>query len=190
MDSYDTSAEYLRTRVQKVADEISQHLQKTPAGEQFFFICDIVNAVENAVGDVVHVAQDGVNAAVNVTHNIVTAVENIGERAIHATENAVNAVTAHTQQIIEVANLAAATFKITQEVVDLVGAAIAQEAGGAAAKGGAKASAAQLIQARRAIILDQRKALISATEAKRTELKSKIDAVAARLSAASRSSSS
>jgi len=92
MDSYDTSAEYLRTRVQKVADEISQHLQKTPAGEQFFFICDIVNAVENAVGDVVHVAQDGVNAAVNVTHNIVTAVENIGERAIHATENAVNAV--------------------------------------------------------------------------------------------------
>jgi hypothetical protein len=190
MDTYDTSAEYLRTRIQKVADEISQQLQKTPAGEQFFFICDIVNAVENAVGDVVHVVQDGVNEAVNVTHNIVTAVENIGERAIHATEEAVHAVTAHTQQIIEVANLAAATFKITQEVVDLVGAAILQESAGAAAKGGNKASAAQLIQVRRAVILEQRKALISATEAKRTEIKSKIATVAARLSAASRSSSS
>lgn len=181
MDSYDTSAEYLRVRVQKVAEEISKQLSRSPAGEQFFFISDIVNAVENAVGDVVHVVQDGVNAAVNVAHNVVTAVENIGERAIHATEDAINAVTAHTQQIIEVANLAAATFKVTQEVVDFVGAAFTADAGAAAGKGAVKASAGQLIQARRAIILEQRKSLIAAAEAKRSEIKSKLFAISARL---------
>ena len=105
MDGCDASAEYLRTKVQKVAEEVSKQLSKTPAGEQFFFLSDIVNAVENPVGDVVPIVQDAVNEA---AHNVITAVENIGARAIHATEVAINAGTAHTPQIIEVANFAAA----------------------------------------------------------------------------------
>jgi cysteinyl-tRNA synthetase len=188
MNTYDTSAEALRARIQKVADEISVQLQKTPAGEQFFFISDIVNAVENAVGDVVNIVQDGVNAAVNVTHDVVNAVENIGERAVNATEEAIHAVTVHTRQILEVANFAAATYKVTIEIADLVGAVIHQETAGGTAKGAAKASAAQLIQARRSIILEQRKSLVNAADTMRTELKSRIDAVTRRISTAGRSS--
>jgi hypothetical protein len=189
MDGYDTSAENLRARVEKVAEQISHQLAKTPAGEQFFFICDIVNAVENVVGDVVNVAQDAVNEAVNVAHNVVNAVENIGERAVHATEEAIHAVTAHTQQVLEVAQFAVATINVTRAIVDFVGAEIAVEGTEkAATKGGARASAAQLIQARRAIILEQRRSLITSTQAKRNEIKSRIATVAARISTASRGS--
>jgi hypothetical protein len=187
MDGYDTSAEQLRARVEKIAEQISQQLAKTPAGEQFFFISDIVNAVENVVGDVVNVAEDAVNAAVNVAHNVVNAVENVGERVVHATEEAIHAVTAHTAQIVQGAQFVAATIAVVKGVVDLVGAEIVAEEK-AGAKGGGKGSAAQLIQARRAIILEQRRSIISATAAKRNEIRSRVAAVAARISAASRSS--
>jgi phage-related protein len=131
-DSYDTSAEYLRSRVEQIAQEISQKVQsRLPAGQvQPFFICDIVNVAENVVNGVVNVAHDVVNAAVNATQDVVNAAENvaeravnIGERAINATEEVVNAVTAHTQHIVQVANLATDAIKVATFVAEFVGAA-------------------------------------------------------------------
>jgi hypothetical protein len=197
-DSYDTSAEYLRNRVEQIAQEITQKVQShAPAGQvQPFFICDIVNGVENAVNGVVNATHDAVNAAVNATHDVVNAAENIterainiGERAINATEEVVNAVTAHTQQIIQVANLATDAIKVATFVTEFVGAAAATEGSVQSAQAAPQASAAELIQARRAAILLQRAAVSNDVSAKRSELKSKIAAVSVRIRNSGRSSS-
>jgi hypothetical protein len=187
MDPFDMSAEYLRTRVEQVAAQISQQVAKTPAAEHPFFISDIVNAVENAVGGIVHAAEDAVNEAVNVTHDIVNAVEHVGERVVTATERAVEAVTVHTQQILDVANIATDVVKTVQVTIDVAEAigVVAETESGAHHRGptASGASVSQLVQARRAAILEQRKAIINSHLAKRTEIKSKIAAVASRLAA-------
>jgi hypothetical protein len=189
-DAYDTSAEYLRNRVEQIAQEITQKIQsRLPAGQvQPFFICDIVNDVEDAVNGIVNVAQDVVNAAVNATHDVVNAAENIvervvniGERAINATEEVVDVVTAHTQQIVQVANLATDAIKVATFVTEFVGAAQATEESVHSAHAAHHASAAALIQARRAAILQQRTTILNDISAKRTELKSKIAGVSVRI---------
>jgi hypothetical protein len=189
-DDYDTSAEYLRSKVEQIAQEITQKVQsRLPAGQvQPFFICDVVNAVENAVNGVVNATHDAVNAAVNATHNVVNAVENvaerainIGERVIHATEDVVDDVTVHTQQIVHVANLATDAIKVATFVTEFVGAAQAAEGSVPSGQAAPQASAAELIKARRAAILQQRTTVINDISAKRAELKSKIAAVSVRV---------
>ena len=191
MDSYDISAEYLRARVEEIAQEVTQQLQSrgiSAAAQQPFFISDIVHAVENAVGGVVNATHDAVNAAVNVTHNLVNVAENLGEHAIHATQNLVNAVTAHTQQVVQVANFATQAVRVATFITGLIGGELQLDRGGEASSTGMQASAAELIQARRAIILQQRTETINNIAAKRAELKGQIEAIAARLGRANRSS--
>jgi hypothetical protein len=190
MPDYDTSAEYLRNRVEQLAQEISQRAQSrvAPGQVQPFFICDIVNGVEDAVNGVVNATNDVVNAvvnaaqdAVNATENIAERAVNIGERAIDATEEIVNAVTAHTHQIIQVANLATDAFKVATFVTDFVGGGTTDEGRQESHQGAAHASAAQLIQARRTAILQQRTAIANDIAAKRAELKARIAGVSVRL---------
>lgn len=189
-DDYDTSAEYLRSRVEQIAQEITQKVQSRlgPGQVQPFFICDIVNDVENAVNGVVNATQDAVNAAVNATRDAVNAAENIveravniGERAINATEEVVHVVTVHTQQVVHVANLATDAIKVATFVTEFVGAAQVTEGGVQSAHGAPQASATELIQARRAAILQQRTNVINDISAKRAELKSKIAGVSVRV---------
>jgi hypothetical protein len=182
MDSYDSSAEYLRSRVEQMAQEISQRVQTQNASGgavQPFFICDIVNGVENAVAGVVNATHDAVNAAVNATHDVVNAVAHVGERAIAATENAVHAVTAHTAQVVQVANFATDAIKVTAFVTEITG-GILQQADATKAQAGTQASATDLIQARRTVIMQQRTSISNDIASKRSELKAKIAAVAAK----------
>jgi hypothetical protein len=189
-DAYDTSAEYLRNRVEQLAQEITQKIQsRLPAGQvQPFFICDIVNGVEDAVNGVVNVAHDAVNAAVNATHDVVNAAENIaeraaniGERAINATEDVINDVTVHTAQIVHVANLATDAIKVATFATELIGSTQVTEESVQSAHAAHHASVAALIQTRRAAILQQRATIVNDISAKRTELKSKIAGVSARI---------
>ena len=53
-----------------------------------------------------------------------------------------------------------------------------------------RASAAQLIQARRAVILEQRRAIINATQAKHNEIRPRVATIAARIASANRNSGS
>ena len=130
--------------MEKIAQEITQKIQsRLPAGQvQPFFICDIVNGVENAVNGVVNAANDVVNDVVNVANDVVNAAENIaeravniGERAINATEEVVNAVTAHTEQVVQVANLATDAFRVATFVADFIGATEITEGGAQSATG-------------------------------------------------------
>ena len=189
-DDYDTSAEYLRNRVEQLAQEITQKIQSrvTPGQVQPFFICDIVNGVEDAVNGVVNVAHDAVNAVINATQDAVHATENIaeravniGERAINVTEEVIDAVTAHTHQVLQVANLATDAFKVATFVTDFVGGATPSEGRPESGQAASQASAAELIQARRTAIQQQRTAIINDVSAKRAELKSKIAGVSVRL---------
>ena len=194
MDAYDTSIESLRARVAKVAEEYSQQIRRVPGAEEAFFIGDIVNAVENVAGDVVNVAHDAVNAAVNATHNAVNAVENVVNNAAHvaqnithnvinATEQAIHAVTDHTQIILQATHLTAATFRITVEATDLIG-GFSTEAQSATKGGSAgKSSVTQLIQARRAAILQERTSLDGSALAKRAEIKDRIAGMRNRIAA-------
>jgi hypothetical protein len=194
MDAYDTSIESLRARVAKVAEEYSQQLRRIPGSEVAFFIGDIVNAAENVVGDVVNAAHDAVNAAVNATQNVVNAAENvvnnvahaaqnITHNIIHATEDAIHAVTDHTQFIIQTAQLTAATFRVTLEATDLIGGLAAESQGGQKTPAADRPSVTQLIQARRAAILQERTSLVNNALAKRAEIKNGIDSVRNRLGA-------
>jgi hypothetical protein len=197
MSPHATSAEYLRARVEKIAEQVSGQLAKTTSGEQFFLVNDVVTAIENAVGDVVNLAQDAVNVFVNAAHDVVTAIEHVGERAIHAAEHHINDATLQTDFII------VATHQIINDAategMQLVGGpfvgcsgelleavmAIGNETKISSAR--AKASVAVLIQARRATILRQREALMNSTRAKRIEIKSRTASIRGRIVARSSS---
>jgi hypothetical protein len=196
MDPYNTSAEYLRVRVEQMAQDMSQKFQtQAAAGGQLqpFFICDIVNGVENAVGGIVNAAHDAVNAAVNAAHDAVNAVENIGERAVTATEAIVHAVTVHTQQIVHITNIATDVVKTATFITEFVGGVLPQEEKGthashAASTAAASASAAELIQARRTAIMQHRASITNDVLAKRVELQAKIAGVRAKASSSPRTS--
>jgi hypothetical protein len=193
MDAYDTSLESLRARLSKVADDYVQQIRRIPNAETAFFIGDIVNAVENVAGDVVNATQDAVNAAVNATHDVVNAAENVVNNVAHvavnithnvitATEEAIHAVTNHTNLIVQTAQVTFATFKVTAEITDLIGVAAAESQGGQRGAAPSGASAAQLIQARRAAILQDRTSLVNSVLSKRTEITDRIAGLRARLS--------
>ena len=192
MDAYNTSAEYLRVRVETMAQEVTQKLQTQSAasGQQLqpFFICDIVNGVENAVGGIVNATHDAVNAAVNAAHDAVNAVENIGERAVTATEAVVHAVTVHTQQLVNIANIATDVVKVTTFITEAVGGVAPQEGATQSSQVVVSASVTELIQVRRTAIMQQRASITNDLLAKRAELQAQIATVAAKASVSPRSS--
>lgn len=185
MDAYDTSAEYLRTRVERLAEEITQQIKaQRPDTVVAFFISDVVDAVENVVGGVVDVAQDAVNEAVNVTHDVVNAVVDVGERAINAAEDAVQAVAAHAQQVVHVAKVATEIIQVVTLATDLIGGG--EVPAGPSGQRGTQASAAELVKARRTLIRQQRSEASNNLLAKRSELKARIAAISARVAASRR----
>jgi phage-related protein len=199
MDQYDTTAESLRAKVQQLAEQISQLQAKRGAAvAEPFFIDDIFHAVENAAGDVANIVGDAVSAAVNATHDAINAVENVGkdvinatDDAIHATENIIHAVTDHTDVIHNIANVTLEAIHITPEIADFIGftpAVDTQDKATAASQAAARASAVQLLQARRALLREKSKSLSARTTAKRAEIKEKIEAVRDSIAAAKRRS--
>jgi hypothetical protein len=177
--AYDTSIDDLRARVQKVAEQVSRQLARTPAGEQFFLVNDVVTAIENAVGDVVNVAQDAVNTVVNATHDAVTAIEFVGERIVHVLDNFVDDATIHTDFIVAVTPTVTVFDGIEETLI--AGPPISSSAALYEAllahrnkSEGSKASISTLIQARRTAILRERKAFMSAVADKRTEIRARI----------------
>jgi hypothetical protein len=196
MDQYDTTAGALRTRVEQIAERISQQAQRNAATIEPFFIDNIVHAVENAAGDVADAVGDAVNAAVNATHDAINAVEDVGKDvinvtadAVHATENIVDAVTEHTDIIHNIADVTLEALDVTPDIVDAIGFAPVvegQDKATAASRAAAKASAAQLIQLRRSLLREKRRSLVTRTAAKRAQIKEKIAAVRESFAVASR----
>jgi phage-related protein len=194
MDQYDATAKSLTARVERIAEQISQQAQRNAATVEPFFIDDVFNAVGNAVGDVANAVGDAVNAAVNATQDAVNAVENIGkdvinvtDDAINATENIIHAVTDHTDIIHNIANVTLEALNITPDVADFIGFAPIVEAKdkvAAASQPAVKASAAQLLQVRRALLREKNKALAAQTASKRTEIRNKIASIRASIAAA------
>jgi hypothetical protein len=104
MDESRTSVDLLRARVERIAEQVSRSFQESLSAENPFFINDVVTALENAVGDVVHVAQDAVDQALNATRDVVNTIEHIGERAVEVTENLLNDATLQTEAFLNVAH--------------------------------------------------------------------------------------
>ena len=193
----DMGAETLRITLEKIAEKVSQRLTESSAHAELFAVSDVLTLVEQRVGDVVHTAEDFVSKALDFAHDLVNALENAGERMANVTEHAVHAITVETQQVVGAAKVVTAAQTTITEVTFVgitvgvgAGAGMTDEPGlrsSAGGKGVPRASIAQLIQVRRALILEQRKAIIAGILAKRDEINAQVFAVATRI--ASRRSS-
>ncbi len=191
MHQYDAAAQSLTAKVEKIAEQISQQALRNAPGVEPFFIDNVFQAVENAAGDVADSVERAVNAGVNATHDLINDVATLVHNAatqdviIHATGDLVQVVTDHTAAIHNIANVTLENVLAvaTPGLLDDVGFApdIEGQKATAASRAQARASSAQLLQARRALLREKSNALSAQTAAKRTEIREKIAAARERL---------
>jgi hypothetical protein len=171
-NSYDTTMEALRARIERVADRISERAQMARDPKQHpdteGVAVTTIDQNVNGIGEIVTSLHDLMNQLVNVTVDTSMVGDEVKVQLV-------NAATAQTEITLEAAQAIVDAAHVAE---DVAGADFSTMQGGAEGgePGADRGSAAQLIQARRKAIEGRRKALRDRILAKRREIKGRIEA--------------
>ena len=171
----DTSAEALRSRIESMAQTISERMAASGGVAVPEFIGDIVDAVGDVVGDVVNGAVDAANEVANVA----TQVANVVGQGVQDVQQVANAAEAAVNEIGGLANLVTNFADNFAGFADFIGGFFTEPGGTQGAAAPSSASAAQLVKARHQALMERRSTTRSSIQAQVRTLRSKVSHLAA-----------